>query len=234
MAKAINLTGMKFGRLTVIKRVENRGRNACWLCECDCGNTYVGRADHLKNGNTKSCGCLNSEVSSKRMKKLNVEQWQNEDFKEMQREKMRKQFTGNKNPNYRGNITPIAKHLRERQKNWFNDCKQQTNYKCQLTNRNSRELHTHHLLSFNIIVDQAHKEYNIIVKETVSEYTNKELELLENYVDTWHKNNNNAVVLCKEVHNLFHKLYGKGNNTPEQYIEFKERYLAGEFKEILK
>lgn len=54
-------TGKKFGKLTVIKRSERR--NSCgvklYKCLCDCGNiTYV-RGDRLKNGHTRSCGCIN-------------------------------------------------------------------------------------------------------------------------------------------------------------------------------
>jgi hypothetical protein len=53
-----DLTGMRFGQLTVIKRAENvRGRCA-WLCKCDCGNEKVVVAIDLTKGDVKSCGCL--------------------------------------------------------------------------------------------------------------------------------------------------------------------------------
>lgn len=66
---AINLIGQVFGRLTVIKRVENANDgHARWLCQCSCGNMVIVSSNVLKKGNTKSCGCLNREVASKKAK----------------------------------------------------------------------------------------------------------------------------------------------------------------------
>lgn len=62
MGKFIDLTGQKFGRLTAIKRVENtKNKDTLWLCKCDCGGETITRITNLRNGNTKSCGCLNKE-----------------------------------------------------------------------------------------------------------------------------------------------------------------------------
>ncbi|KKK59795.1 hypothetical protein LCGC14_3030790 [marine sediment metagenome] len=58
----IDLTSKKFGRLTVIKRVDkNKSRNYRWLCKCDCGKEKIILGYNLKNGHTKSCGCLLKE-----------------------------------------------------------------------------------------------------------------------------------------------------------------------------
>lgn len=57
----IDETGNKHGRLTVIRRDKNSGRSVMWLCACLCGATKSVRADHLRGGKVKSCGCLNSE-----------------------------------------------------------------------------------------------------------------------------------------------------------------------------
>ena len=63
MAKFIDLTGQRFGRLTVIERAKNTKNNkAQWLCECDCGNKKVVSAANLKNGGTISCGCRSKEA----------------------------------------------------------------------------------------------------------------------------------------------------------------------------
>lgn len=62
----IDLTGKKFGRLIVLKRAENKGTKTAWLCKCDCGNEKIVSGDKLKTGNTKSCGCLNKELTIRR------------------------------------------------------------------------------------------------------------------------------------------------------------------------
>jgi len=64
MGKFNDLTGMRFGRLTVQKRVETPGRHgARWLCRCDCGGVNIVNTNRLKTGYTKSCGCLSRELS---------------------------------------------------------------------------------------------------------------------------------------------------------------------------
>lgn len=70
MGKFKDLTGQKFGRLTVIKKVENNKQGQIkWLCECDCGNSAVVLGGSLKNGATQSCGCLFKEILIKRNSK---------------------------------------------------------------------------------------------------------------------------------------------------------------------
>lgn len=58
MGKIKDLTGQKFGHLTVLEITpERRNRQVVWKCQCDCGNiTYVVGAS-LRNGHTQSCGC---------------------------------------------------------------------------------------------------------------------------------------------------------------------------------
>lgn len=57
-----DLCGQRFGKLTVIRRVEgtqsNRARADSWLCRCDCGNESVVLGSNLVRGHTKSCGCI--------------------------------------------------------------------------------------------------------------------------------------------------------------------------------
>lgn len=70
--KKIDLTGEVYGRLTVITDDGSRSNTGrvLWLCECSCGNKIHVQSQNLKNGRTKSCGCLNDEKKRERFKDL--------------------------------------------------------------------------------------------------------------------------------------------------------------------
>ena len=58
-----DLTGMKFGRFTVVSRAANDNRGqARWICSCECENRVAVRGTDLRNGRSKSCGCLHRET----------------------------------------------------------------------------------------------------------------------------------------------------------------------------
>lgn len=56
-----DITGQRFARLLVIKRVANKGKNVMWECLCDCGISTVARGTGIRAGEIKSCGCLGDE-----------------------------------------------------------------------------------------------------------------------------------------------------------------------------
>ena len=56
--RLIDLTGLRFGKLTVLSRAENeQGGQVRWLCQCDCGAQKAVRGVFLRNGRVSSCGC---------------------------------------------------------------------------------------------------------------------------------------------------------------------------------
>lgn len=71
MSKIIDLTGQRFGRLTVIERSGKvtKDHNICWKCICDCGNIKNIASGTLRSGNTKSCGCLRKDACEISVKK---------------------------------------------------------------------------------------------------------------------------------------------------------------------
>lgn len=60
----INLVGQRFGRLTVLERdlTYASPKPPHWICQCDCGNIKSIAGVYLRNGKTKSCGCLQKEI----------------------------------------------------------------------------------------------------------------------------------------------------------------------------
>ena len=77
MSKAIRndakkFIGVKYGRLIPFELLEKRSNNneLQYNCQCDCGNTTIVSASKLKNGNTKSCGCLKKEKGAE-----NIHNW---------------------------------------------------------------------------------------------------------------------------------------------------------------
>jgi hypothetical protein len=66
---AINLLGIRFGRLLVKSRAENGSEgNAKWLCVCDCGGTITTEGRFLRSGASQSCGCINKEQALRHLK----------------------------------------------------------------------------------------------------------------------------------------------------------------------
>ena len=66
MNRVNDLTGRKFGKLTVLKRDESaRPGRSKWVCECDCGNMVSVYRNHLVSGQTVSCGCASKYINLK-------------------------------------------------------------------------------------------------------------------------------------------------------------------------
>ncbi|WP_260664317.1 hypothetical protein [Streptococcus dysgalactiae] len=67
--RKLDLTGKTFNRLTVIKEVPNSKKDTYWLCRCSCGKFVEIKGTAIKNGTTKSCGCLALEIAQNLAKK---------------------------------------------------------------------------------------------------------------------------------------------------------------------
>lgn len=63
----IDLTGLKYGRWTVLEFAFVKNKQTYWNCICDCGNTGVVRSGHLRDSKhpSGSCGCLMKEIATK-------------------------------------------------------------------------------------------------------------------------------------------------------------------------
>ena len=125
------LVGKRFGKLTVTKQLEKRCfRNIVWECLCDCGSVTEVSTNALKNGNTKSCGCLQYPCGADHPR-------HNPNLTEEERLKNRYQLSG-------GNSRV-----------WSQQVMRRDNYTCQICGDSpSGNLNSHHLNGWNAFPEQ--------------------------------------------------------------------------------
>jgi len=70
MPNLIKLNGLRFGKLTVIRRSRKRGDCALWICLCDCGVKKVMKSSSLTHSRSRSCGCGMASTQFKPTHKL--------------------------------------------------------------------------------------------------------------------------------------------------------------------
>ena len=92
MGRTIDITGKRFGRLSVIECVGyDYNRAAIWKCICDCGNEVIVTGSSLRGGYTKSCGCLCRENVKKRNKARAKKKVVEQNKADMEKEEKRRQ-----------------------------------------------------------------------------------------------------------------------------------------------
>lgn len=62
MGDSVGLLGKHFGRWLVIAPAPSRGKGARWRCRCRCGSVRAVTASRLRNGTSRSCGCIRGET----------------------------------------------------------------------------------------------------------------------------------------------------------------------------
>jgi hypothetical protein len=67
----VNISGQKFERLLAIEPIRG-GKKIKWRCLCDCGNERLIDGAKLRNGESRSCGCLQKELQSSRIAQSNL------------------------------------------------------------------------------------------------------------------------------------------------------------------
>lgn len=69
MAKRIDMTGLRYGRLVVLSEAGRKNGHITWRVKCDCGNEIVVRGIDLRTGNTTSCDCYRKEVLAEKKRR---------------------------------------------------------------------------------------------------------------------------------------------------------------------
>lgn len=77
MAAFVDITGERYARLLVLERAPNVGRYVSWKCRCDCGRTVIVGSNRLRQGNTRSCGCLKIDelIARRKIENPEIEFW---------------------------------------------------------------------------------------------------------------------------------------------------------------
>ncbi|MFS0657362.1 hypothetical protein AB1L07_01890 [Niallia alba] len=131
--------------------------------------------------------------------------------------------TGSNNVNWNGGFRNLNEYLRKKIFTWKEDSMQNCNYKCVISGETFDVIH--HLVGFNRILSETMQELNLSVRDRISDYTDEELILITDKLLEVHYRYPLGVCLKKEIHDQFHIEYGKGNNTIEQFEEFKLKHL---------
>lgn len=137
------------------------------------------------------------------------------------------------NREYRG-YESVSKFLRGHIQNWKNRSMENCDYRCILTG--CKEFKIHHIYSFNMIVKETFEildEEGLLVSNCIDDYTKEELDYMLEIFSDVHEKYPLGVCLRDDIHNLFHKIYGSGGNTIEQWSRFKEDFLNHKYDDEL-
>lgn len=139
--------------------------------------------------------------------------------------------------NWHGGEASIIHYLRHCQemKYWKYDSLKANRFSCYLTYDIGDSLEIHHQkISFNEIVKQSFKELNIEYRDFVTDYTDEELRKIKTKILQLHYKVGYGIPLRKDIHQLFHKIYGFKDNNIEQFYEFCSTYWYGDLNKLTK
>jgi hypothetical protein len=125
---------------------------------------------------------------------------------------------GENNPNWSGGYSDIKKYGRLLLKQWKIDSMRSCEYKCIITGESFKDIH--HIKPYDEIFYETLESLMLPQKKLISDYTDSEIILFRNKLIENHYKYPLGVCLTKELHEEFHKIYGKRSFTIENWEEF--------------
>lgn len=126
-------------------------------------------------------------------------------------------------PNDRSGYGGISEYIRGRLIPWIRQIKQDNNFTCAITGVRTKII-IHHIRGFNLILDEAVKQINFPIHDSIGDYTNEQLDELFTTFYNLQESYNSYICITESVHRHFHSLYGYGDNTENQWNEFINTY----------
>lgn len=151
------------------------------------------------------------------------------------RKKLSRVRRGSNSVNWKGGLTPLHPYFRSILYEWKMDSLKDYDYKCAFTGENNGDLQIHHANeNFSDIIIETLNLLDLPIHNDMLKYSDEEiLKINKTFLDLNYKHGL-GIPLAKQIHKLFHVLYGLTNNTKKQFEEFRQRFINGEFKDILK
>ena len=119
----------------------------------------------------------------------------------------------------------LSKFLRGQNQQWKKNSMKECNYQCILSG--SKDFEIHHLYSVSNIIRDIFKIYPQYTDLSFDEYNEQDLSLILSKFLEIQSNYPLGVCIDKQIHTLFHSMYGQYCNTPKQWYKFYEDYKKG-------
>lgn len=123
------------------------------------------------------------------------------------------------------NYKNLVYYMRQRLKTWRDSVREQCDYVCAITGQRSN-VRVHHIRGFNLLFDETIDSLEFPIYEDMSKYSQEQLDEFVNTFLDIQESYGQYICIKEEVHKEFHKLYGYGNNTKEQWDDFIEKYYT--------
>lgn len=121
------------------------------------------------------------------------------------------------------NYKTLKKYIRCRLTPWRDRVRELNNYTCSLTGIRTNII-VHHIRGFNLLLYEAIENLDFPIYEDISKYSQSQLDELLNEFLEIQESYHSYICINEDIHRKFHKEYGYGNNTEEQWNEFVNKY----------
>jgi hypothetical protein len=200
----VDLTGQRFDMLTVLRRGEPRlqanGNKYNTYWVCQC-----------------DCGSPEKEIVHSSLRNGSV----------MSCGCYRASRKGETHQSWKGGLTPLVYYLRNHIRHWKDESMAACGYRCVITSKYFNVIH--HLYSFNSILKEVVEKFDILIRASVEEYEQEELDFIREKFLKAHSSYGYGVCLTEELHKEFHRRYGIKGFTPENFYEFYKEKTGRDF-----